>query len=141
MTRTLSAALIMLMLLPLALLCACGGNDTEMPKQASDEEVLAMWDEYPVLAGVPRYSRAGILDNFYTGEDGNVVVSFFGVSAEDFIAYTDTLQNEGFVLMKDSSVWMNEGVSGVPSFSRDGKTVSLIWYMNGGLDVSVEDAG
>ena len=137
MKKLTTALLIFLMLLTAALNCACGRKEPEMPKLASDADVIAKWEEYAVLDGIPRYALGGIFDNFSPGEDGNVIVSFLGVSKDDFLAYTETLQAEGFRLKEDSSVWLNEGMSGTPTFVRNGRAVTLIWYMNGGLDINV----
>ena len=48
-----------------------------------------------MLDGLPRYARKGIFENIYVGADGSVVVSYVGVSSEDFVAYTDELIGAG----------------------------------------------
>ncbi|MBQ1817975.1 MAG: hypothetical protein II124_05005 [Clostridia bacterium] len=121
--------------------CGCTGSKKqpdELPKMASDPELLKMWDAYSMLDGVPRYSLGGIFDNFYTGEDGSVVVSFFGVSADDYEAYCAEVLASGYRLKEGSDIWVNQGMSGVPIFYKGTKGLTLIWNMNGNLDISSE---
>ena len=138
MKRAIILVLAALLLLPLT---ACRSDNTpadELPKMASDPEVLARWDEYSMLDGVPRYKLTGILDNFYEGQDGSVVVSFFGVSDEDFESYCADILASGYRLKEGSSIWYTTGMSGVPQFEKGSRSLTLVWSMNGSLDISSE---
>ncbi len=113
------------------------GTD-DLPKSASDPEVVKKWDEYSKLDGLPRYTGAGIFDNIYVGEDGMVVVSFKAVSADDFESYAQSYLSNGFELEEGSSIWVTNGMSGVPQFKKGNASVTLVWTMNGDLDVGAE---
>lgn len=134
--------IVLVFLLAAAMLfCACGGKNggtDELPKMASDPELIKMWDGYSMLDGVPRYKLSGIFDNFYEGEDGSVVVSFFGVSADDYVAYCNEVMASGYRLRSGSSIWVTEGMTGVPVFEKGSRGLTLVWNMNGGLDISSE---
>jgi hypothetical protein len=116
-------------------------GEDELPKPANDPEVVARWDEFEILSGLPRYAYSGVHDDFYTGDDGTVVVSFVGVSAEDFIRYTDELSAAGFALKDNSSIWITENMSGVPIFVKGDREVTLVWNLNLTLDISVSRIG
>ena len=115
-------------------------GETELPKPANDPEVIARWDEFEILAGLPRYAYSGVHDDFYTGADGSVVVSFVGVPAEDFVYYTNDLTDAGFKLKDNSSIWITENMSGVPVFVKGDIEVTLVWNINLTLDISVSHA-
>lgn len=104
---------------------------------ANDPEVLAKWDEYDRLDGIPRFTLNGVFENIYESNE-MTVVSFLGVSQNDFEAYTQVLTSDGFRLRDDSSIWITEGMSGVPVFEKGSITLTLVWSMNGSLDISVE---
>lgn len=112
-------------------------GEDELPKPANDPEVVARWDEFEILSGLPRYAYSGVHDDFYTGKDGTVVVSFVGVSAEDFVSYTNDLKTAGFTLKDNSSIWITENMSGVPVFTKGKVEVTLVWNINLTLDISV----
>ncbi len=119
--------------------CTAKENDPDpLPKMAADPELIKMWDDYSMLDGVPRYNRSGIFDNFYESENGTVVVSFFGVSAEDYEAYCADILASGYRLKEGSDIWVNQGMTGVPVFYKGTKGLTLVWSMNGNLDVSSE---
>ncbi|MBO6061897.1 MAG: hypothetical protein J6P98_07275 [Clostridia bacterium] len=138
MKRSIILFLAVLLLLPLAA-CKSDNNHTyELPKAANDPEVLARWDEYPMLDGVPRYKLSGILEDFYKGPDGSVVVSFLGVSDADFESYCTEVLASGYRLKDGSSIWYTTGMSGVPQFEKGSRSLTLVWSMNGSLDISSE---
>lgn len=130
-------------LLMIAAAFGCTGNNSgtdELPKLADDPEVLKKWDDHDMLDGLPRYARNGIFENIYVGADGSVVVSYVGVSSEDFVAYTDELIGAGCRLQEGSSIWLTEGMMGVPIFNRGNKEITLVWNMNNdSLDISVSN--
>lgn len=119
--------------------CGGGYKSPDTPIEAGDPEALLRWDEHAILAGVPRYSHNGIFQDIYNGDSGMTVVSILGVSEEDFVAYTDELQAQGYKLAEGSSIWTTQGMSGVPIFEKGNKTVTLVWLMNGSLDIGVEE--
>ena len=133
--------LILLAMISCLLFCACGGNGSDNKARfASDEDVIAEWDKYPMLDTVPRFTLSGVLDDFYINEE-RTVVSFLGVSQESYEAYVQQLMNEGFRLKENSSVWVTEGMTGVPEFTRNGQELILVWSANGTLDISAEALG
>ena len=130
----------LLLALLLQAFAACGGkqnNDpSPLPKMASDEEVVKMWDEYPALDGLPRFKEKCILDGFYPGEDGMVVASFLGVSAEAFEGYCASLTGSGYKLKEGSSIWLTEGITGMPQFEKGNRLITVVWSAQGTLDIS-----
>lgn len=126
----------------IASFAACSKGKTadkdSLPKRAYDEEVLKKWDEYEMLSGVPRYKREGITNGFSEGEDGMVVVSFLGVMPDDFEAYCAELTEAGFRLAEGSSIWMTEGLNGFPQFEKGNKRLTVVWSINGSLDIGAE---
>lgn len=139
--KRLICVLILFALLSCMLFCACGGSGSDNKVRfASDEDVIAEWDKYPMLENVPRYALTGVLDDFYLSDD-RTVVSFLGVSQESYEAYVQQLMNEGFRLKENSSVWVTEGMTGVPEFTRNGQELILVWSANGTLDISAEALG
>lgn len=130
-----------LLLILASLLTACAKKNnapSELPKLASDEEVVKMWDEYKAFDGVPRFSKRCLLDGFYTAEDGAVIAAFLGVSPEDFEEYCGVLTASGFSLKEGSSVWMTQGLSGAPQFTKGSRNITVVWNMQGTLDISAE---
>lgn len=132
---------IILAALMLAAFAGCSNKkneEQELPKFANDPEVLAKWDEYEILNNIPRYTGSGLFDNIYVGEAGMTVVSFLGVSAEDFEAYAKNMSAYGFKLDEGSSIWVTEGITGVPIFKKGSTELTLVWNMNGSLDIGVK---
>lgn len=131
------------LLLSALLLLACVGcnnkkdAEPELPKPANAPEVLAKWDEYDILASVPRYLGSGFFDNVYVGQEGMTVVSYVAVPAEEFESYAMAMGNYGFVLEDDSSIWVTQGITGVPIFKKGSLKLTLVWNMNGTLDIGV----
>ena len=139
MKKTLYALVALMILLVSA--AGCGKNNggtQDLPLQADDPEVLAKWDDYRMLDGLPRYKYAGIFENIYVGADDTVVVSYVGVSSDNYIDYTNELIGAGCRLAEGSSIWLTEGMMGVPVFKWGSKEVTLVWSMNNdALDISV----
>ncbi len=140
MKRTLSLLIAVLTLLSFIALSGCTKHEEEKTLFADDPEVLAKWDEYSVLSGIPRFTFNGVFDNIYSDEE-RVVVSYLGVTESDYIEYTKLLQLNGFRLKENSAIWITEGLSGVPEFVRMNEKITLVWSINGGLDISAEYPG
>lgn len=137
MKKALCAILAALILAALAGCAKKTDDKTELPKPANAPEVLAKWDEYDILASVPRYLGSGFFDNVYVGQDGMTVVSYVAVPAEEFESYAIAMGNYGFVLEDDSSIWVTQGITGVPIFKKGSLKLTLVWNMNGTLDIGV----
>ena len=136
-------AVLLIALLALLVFVGCGQNknpaEEELPKMASDREVLKTWDQYVMLEGVPRFDGTGIFGGVEAGEEEAVTLTYFGVDADSFVGYTEKLKDSGFTLAKGSEIWVAEGLSGCPAFLRCEKQVSLVWSINGVLMISVEE--
>lgn len=111
--------------------------DEELPKMASDREVLKIWDDYRMLEGVPRFKGTGIFSAASVNEEGVVSLTYFGVEPEVYVDYTNSLKSDGFTLEPDSAIWMAEGLSGYPLFTRGEKHIALVWSLNGVFMISV----
>ncbi|MBR3382310.1 MAG: hypothetical protein IKG85_04660 [Clostridia bacterium] len=136
-----SALLIAAVVLAVCMICACSGNGGETKLlTADDPEVLAKWDEHDSLDGIPRFTMTGVFDNIYFDDD-RTVVSFVAVPQEAFEAYVEELRSAGFKLKENSAIWVTEGMSAVPEFTRNGQELILVWNLNGTLDISAEAAG
>lgn len=135
-------SVILVLLLSACCFAGCSSKysppEDALPKEASDPEVLNKWDGYDKLNGIPRFTGKGFFDDIYTGNDGMVVVSYKGVSADDFEEYANSYLSEGFKLSEGSAIWVSYGISGVPQFKKGNVNVTLVWSMNGGLDIGVE---
>lgn len=140
MKRTLAFLISVLIMISFAAFSGCTKNETDIPLFADDPEVLAKWDEYSVLSGIPKFTLNGVFDGIYSDEE-RVVVSYLGVTESDYIEYTKLLQSNGFKLKENSAIWITEGLSGVPEFIRMNEKVTLVWSINGGLDISAEYPG
>ena len=130
----------LILLITCAFIAGCSENEESKARFASDPDVIAEWDDYPMLSGVPRFDSAGVFDGFYVNDE-RTVVSFLGVTKETYEAYTERLMSEGFRLKENSSVWVTEGITGVPEFTRNGQVLVLVWSANGTLDISAETSG
>ena len=140
MKKALCAILAALILAALAGCAKKTDDKTELPKPANDPEVLAKWDEYGILDPVPRYTGTGFFENVYEGKNGMTVVSYLAVPADDFETYALNMSNYGFTLDPESSIWMTEGISGVPIFKKGSVELTLVWNVNGTLDIGVSKA-
>lgn len=140
MKRIAIIAFLILLTASCAAFFACGDKESggELPQFANDKAVVAIWDDYTALNGIPRYQMNGIFNGIQVDDEGTTVISLAAVSDEDFTAYTEQLMAEGFRLADGSSIWNIEGMSAAPVFIRGKKTVTLLWYINGALMINVD---
>ncbi|MBO4563162.1 MAG: hypothetical protein J5772_06080 [Clostridia bacterium] len=137
------AALFVILIIVSASFTGCLFGDDELgelPLSASDPEALMMWDEYPILDNVPRFRYDGIFKGIYEGKDGSVVISYVGISEQDYLNYTDDLILTGYELKEDSAIWIAEGLSGVPQFMLGELELAIVWTARGSMDISVSPA-
>ena len=141
--RKWTAILTLPLLLLGVFLMGCSKQDNKidenlLPKRADDISVQNELGNYNILASVPLYTLNGIYGGVTSKTGDAVSIEYMGVSAEDFQAYAESLQNSSWQLKEGSKVWLTEGWMGMPQFVKNGIMITLSWSVtDGNLIMSV----